>query len=79
MTVDGLFVGVTLFAMGGVFVYLLREREVAAVTNARDALADVCTKQHMAWRKRTRRSLTLSSTSQTTVTPQQRSWGYDSH
>ena len=52
MTVDGLFVGVTLFAMGDVFVYLLREREVAAVTNARDALADVCTKQHMALAKK---------------------------
>jgi cell division protein FtsB len=52
MTVDGLFVGVVLFALGGLFVYLLREREVTALVVARDALADVCTKQHMALAKR---------------------------
>ena len=52
MTVDGLFVGVVLFALGGLFVYILREREVVAVTNARDSLADICTKQHMALAKK---------------------------
>ena len=46
MSVDGLFVA----GMGAA--YLLQAREVSALTSARDALADVCTRQHMALAKK---------------------------